>query len=146
MSIKTFAADGRRLRSHSFESVARLEQLKLVIVQRNRKGDILCAHFYGQTRTPLTSRLKAGTRYSYRELVGDGRRRWSHSKLPRIPLSPALSDSEFAQELHIERAKAFAAVCLSVTRMTEPEPVVSIENFRPRELPVSTSLPDKLAA
>jgi hypothetical protein len=115
--VRTFGPSGDRRRNYKLEAVLRLEQLKLVLVQR-RRGDVICAHFYGESRIPLESRFKAGTRYSHNESVGD-HRAWSHDRLPVLPLGPGLTASEAAVQLDVQRRSVFLQTVLSVQTTAE---------------------------
>lgn len=89
--IPTFRADGIRSRNHSLETIARLEQLKRVIVQRNRRGQPVCAHFYGDSRLPLEARFRAGTKYSFKALHAD-HQVW---ELKSLPYSAANAQTQY---------------------------------------------------
>jgi hypothetical protein len=56
------------------ESAEAMVKRKQVIAVRDRKGLIVSIHFYGESSAAHQNRLKAGTRYSYQEMVGEGRR------------------------------------------------------------------------
>src|SRR5690348_14669634 len=93
MHIPAYGADGSRRRALPLDAVLRLESLKLVVVQRNRKGAPVCVHFYGESHMPVQTRLKAGTRYSYREQVATGHT-WTHHRLPHAAVDAALGRVE----------------------------------------------------
>ncbi len=116
--IRCFGPDGANRRRYSVESAEYLVSRKSVVAVRH-KGAIVSIHFYGESRMPIQSRLKAGTRYSYKEQVGD-RHRWTHARLPSIPVLEGLSCGEFASELERLRSEVFYAVALSVTRPASP--------------------------
>jgi hypothetical protein len=112
--IRAFGPDGARRRNCTIETAEHLESLKLVIAQRTRRGKIFAIHFYGQSRIPLRARLKAGTRYSFLEAIGD-QRTWVHSRLPSIPIDDSgLSASDAADAIDFARREAFSATILSV--------------------------------
>ena len=115
LGIPTYSADGVRRRNHSLETVLFLESRKTVVLQRTRKGEVVCARFCGESYTPIRTRVKAGTRYSYLEPIG-GHRGWTHSRLPRIPVARAqeLTNKELAAELDYKRRLAFRAVQVSI--------------------------------
>lgn len=81
--VRSYCSEGLPRRWYSQESAESLVKRKAVIAVRDRKGTLLSIHFYGESRVPIKARLKAGTRYSYQELVGEGQRRWTHSRIPR---------------------------------------------------------------
>ena len=81
--IPTYGADGLRRRNHSLETLLYLESRKAVVLRRTRKGEVVCARFYGESYTPIRTRVKAGTRYSYLEQIGR-HPGWAHTRLPRI--------------------------------------------------------------
>jgi hypothetical protein len=115
--ITTYGADGLRRRNHSLETVLYLESRKSVVLQRTRKGQVVCAHFYGNSSIPIRTRLKTGTRYSYLEQIGH-RHGWVHSRLPRIPVAcgQGLTNYELTAEIDYERRLAFRAVQVSVRK------------------------------
>jgi len=93
--IPTFAADGRRLRNRSLQSVENLLALSMVVVRRGRRGQILAAQFRPLSgANPLRHSALSGTRYSFH---GQGAMRmvWSHrdhmgaaeSDFQAVPLS-----------------------------------------------------------
>jgi hypothetical protein len=112
--IPTYGADGLRRRNHSLETLF-LESRETVVLQRTRKGEVVCARFCGASYTPSRTRVNAGTRYSYLERIG-GHRGWTHRRLPRIPVACAqeLTNKEFAAELDYQRRLAFRAVQVSI--------------------------------
>jgi hypothetical protein len=116
-NVPTYGADGLRRRNHSLDTVLYLESRKAVIVQRTRKGEVVCAHFCGDSAMPIRTRVKAGTRYSYLEQIG-GHPGWVHRPLPRIPVVGArgLANRELAAELDYERQLVFRAVQVSVRK------------------------------
>jgi hypothetical protein len=111
--VPTFGPAGDRRRNYTLDSILRLEQLKLVLVERGRHGDVQRAHFYGESRIPLKSRFKPGTRYSHNESVGD-HRAWALDRLPVLPLGPGLTASEAAVQLDAGRRSVFLETVLSV--------------------------------
>lgn len=115
--IPTYGADGLRRRNHSLETVLYLESRNTVVLQRTRKGEVLRAQFCGESYTPIRTRVKAGTRYSYLERIG-GHATWTHSRLPRIPVAGAdgLLNNELVAEIDYQRRLAFRAVQVSVTK------------------------------
>jgi len=115
--IPTYGADGLRRRNHSLETLLYLESRKAVVLRRTRKGEVVCARFYGESYTPIRTRVKAGTRYSYLEQIG-GPRGWTHSRLPRIPVADAqkLTNKEFAAEIDYQSRLAFRAVQVRVRK------------------------------
>jgi hypothetical protein len=115
--IPTYGADGLRRRNHSLETLLYLESRKAVVLRRTRKGEVVCARFYGESSIAIRTRLKPGTRYSYLEPIG-GHRGWAHSRLPRIPVACAeeLTNKEFAAEIEYQRRLAFRAVQVSVRK------------------------------
>ena len=119
--IRAFGPDGilwrRRL---TLEKAEQHVRMKRAVAQRNRRGVIVCIHFYGDARRPLSARFKAGTRYSYQETVGC-RRRWTHRSLPSVPVSAGLSASEFCEQVDLARRAAFASVTASVS-LESPNP------------------------
>jgi hypothetical protein len=110
-AIPTYGPDGSRRRAYSLESVLYFESRKTVYVQR-RNGVVRYAHWYGDSVMPLQSRLKAGTRYSHREQVGD-RKAWTHRPLPIYRVEKAKTTAEFYAELTERQAAPFVAVTLS---------------------------------
>jgi hypothetical protein len=81
MRIPTFGPEGQRRRALLLEDLLVLESRKMVFLSRQIKnGKVLSAHFYGESRHPYC-RPKAGTKYSFRENVGDGKV-WQHKRLP----------------------------------------------------------------
>src|SRR5206468_3974065 len=68
--VRSYCSEGLPRRWYSQESAESLVKRKAVIAVRDRKGTLLSIHFYGESRVPIKNRLKAGTRYSYQELVG----------------------------------------------------------------------------
>jgi hypothetical protein len=115
--IPTYGADGLRRRNHSLETVLYLESRNAVVLRRTRKGEVLRAQFCGESYTPIRTRVKAGTRYSYLEQIGS-HPGWTHSRLPRIPVARAqeLTNKEFAAEIDNERRLAFRAVEVSARK------------------------------
>lgn len=121
--VRSYCAEGLPRRRYSQESAEALVKRKAVIAVRDRKGAILSIHFYGESRLPLKSRLKAGTRYSYQELVGEGRRRWNHSRLVqpdarKLDGLASLSLPEYLRVYRILESEPFRAVQVSIT--TQP--------------------------
>jgi hypothetical protein len=100
-SVRAFGPDGARRRNCTPETAERLASLKLVIAQRNPKtGAITVIHFCDHesrighgSHVPLQARLKAGTRYSFREQIGDGHG-WAHHRLPYVAMDAALGRIE----------------------------------------------------
>jgi hypothetical protein len=88
--------------------------LKRAIAQRSRRGVIVCIHFYGDSRRPLSAKFQAGTRYSYQETVAGCRRRWTHRKFPNVPLPSGLTGRELVAQLDLARRAAFQGVTASV--------------------------------
>ena len=115
--IPTYGADGVRRRDHSLETVLYMESCKTAVLRRTRKGEVVCARFYGESSVAIRTRLKPGTRYSYLERIG-GHRGWTHSLLPRIPVPGAqeLTNNELAAEVDYERRLVFRAVQVSVRK------------------------------
>jgi hypothetical protein len=86
MSIPTYGADGvRRSRDYSLESLLRMESAKTAILRRGRRGNVQCAYLYEDSRVPIETRLRAGSMYSYQEQLENGRKRWTHRRLPTLP-------------------------------------------------------------
>lgn len=119
--IRAFGPDGVlwRLRL-TLEKAEQHIRSKRAVAQRNDRGVITCIHFYGESRKPLHSRFKAGTRYSYQEVVGC-RRRWTHRVLPSVPLPSGLTGSELIEQLDLARRAAFQGVTNSVF-IESPDP------------------------
>ncbi|MGI8962354.1 MAG: hypothetical protein ACR2IV_21875 [Bryobacteraceae bacterium] len=116
-NIRTYGADGLRRRDHSLETVLYLESRKTAILHRTRKGLVVRAQLCGESNSPIRTRVKAGTRYSYLEQIG-ARHSWAHRRLPRIPVAcaQALTNNELAAEVDYERRIAFRAVQVSVRK------------------------------
>jgi hypothetical protein len=55
--IPTYGADGLRRRNHSLETVLFLESRETVVLQRTRKGEVVCARFSGESYTPVRTRV-----------------------------------------------------------------------------------------
>jgi hypothetical protein len=81
-SVPTFAADGRRLRNRTPESIEHLLALSLVVVERGRKDRIRAAFFRPTDgATPVKPRAHMGTKYSYNEHLPSGHTAWKHRRL-----------------------------------------------------------------
>src|SRR5438270_536818 len=112
--ILAFGPDGVLWRRRfTLEKAEQHVRLKRATAQRNRRGVIICIHFYSESRKPLHSRFKAGTRYSHIEMVGC-RRRWTHRNLPPMPVAAGLSAGEFLEQVDLERRSAFQSTLASV--------------------------------
>lgn len=112
--IPTYGPEGQRRRALLLDDLLVLESRKMVVLQRGiRTGKVLSAHFFGEHYCAVKTKPKAGTKYSYQEQLGN-RRRWTHSRLPRIPVEAGLSCSEFAARLDTLRRLSFHAVTLSI--------------------------------
>jgi hypothetical protein len=112
--IRAFGPDGVLWsRRFSLEKAEQHVRLKRAVAQRNRRGVITCIHFYGESRKPLHSRFKPGTRYSHQEVVGC-RRRWTHRNLPSVPVAAGLTAGEFWEQIDLARRLAFQGVANSV--------------------------------
>lgn len=127
ITVPTYSSDGSRLRRYTLAAIERLEQLNLVAIQRNRKGKIVCAHFRNaEGANPIRTTAHVGSKYSYREKVGDGLFAWSLKGLPA-------SEHEDA-DLFVRGI--FRNVALSCMKRDEPTPapskVVSIDAGRKR--------------
>ena len=116
-SIPTYGADGLRRRNHSLKTLLYMESRQTAVLQRTRYGEILRAQFCGESSIRAPRRLKAGTRYSYLEQIGD-QHGWALTRLPRIPVlcAKALTNTELAAEVDYERRLAFLAVQVSVRK------------------------------
>ena len=57
-------------------------------------------------------------RYSHMQPIGD-RRAWVHRQLPAVPVAFGLSESEFQEQLDLERRLAFQGVTTSVLAQAE---------------------------
>jgi hypothetical protein len=122
--IPTYAADGRRLRDYALSSIERLLTLHLIIVARNRKGKIVCAHFRPVGgANPLRRAAHLGTRYSFELPLPSGHFAWTHRRLLQSQeieaLFGELDDRDDADQF--VRA-VFRAVPLSVMRPKPPSP------------------------
>lgn len=118
--VRSFCSEGMPRRRYSMESAEALVKRKAVIAVRDRKGNILSIHFYGESRLPIKNRLKAGTRYSYQELVGEGRRRWNHTRVNRpderrLDGFASLPTAEFLRVYRAIESEPFRAVQISIT-------------------------------
>lgn len=82
MTIPTYAADGRRLRSYTPSAVARLISLDQIVVECNRKGKIVCATFRPASgANPIRKTAHLGQHYSFREALPSGHHCWKHSNV-----------------------------------------------------------------
>ncbi len=138
--IPTFAADGRRLRNYSVESVERLSNLHLItVVRAGRKGAIVSAHFRspgGASAIKRTAHL--GQKYSYLARIGQSRL-WQHQPLlqrtDRRQLEADTADDRAAAELYIRGIfRAVPLSCLQHQPGTSTHPgakVVPIDSLRP---------------
>lgn len=118
--VRSYCSEGLPRRRYSQESAEALIKRKAVIAVRDRKGTILSIHFYGESRLPIKNRLKAGTRYSYQEQIGEGHRRWNHSRLAQPDsrkLDPfaTLPPDEYLQVYRAIESEPFRAVQISIT-------------------------------
>jgi hypothetical protein len=145
--VKTYAADGRRLRDHAHGSIERLLALSRVVVRRyergRRKGLIKVAQYRPLSgANPLRITCHMGTRYSIDELLPSGHHAWKHRELPQRQYVEFLLGEPVEDEavLDLYLKAIFRAVPLSVLRRERPTPpprrpvskVVSIDAFRKR--------------
>lgn len=112
--IPTYGPEGQRRRALLLNDLLVLEGRKMVVLQRGiRTGKVLSAHFFGEHYRAIQTRPKAGTKYSFKEQIGDCRA-WSLCRLPRIPVEAGLSCGEFAHRLETLQRSAFHAVTQSI--------------------------------
>lgn len=113
--MKAFGPDGQlRRKRFSQESARFLAQVKAVIPQWDRRGkQIICIHFYGESRTPVKNRLKAGTIYTYQEQVAD-RKAWTHKRLPYRAMDASTGHIETPEVIDSHIRSLFCAVALSI--------------------------------
>lgn len=136
-----FASDGRRLRDYSLRAVELLLAISRVVVERNKRGEILCATFRPLSgANPLSKSAHMGQRYSYAQPLADGHYAWRHRELigerDIEALFGELTEHELeSRELFIRAV--FRAVPLSILRRpgvkkSTPARVFSIEAGRSR--------------
>jgi hypothetical protein len=118
--VRSYCSEGLPRRWYSPESAEALVKRKSVIAVRDRRGVIISIHFYGESRLPIKNRLKAGTRYSYQEMVGEGRRRWNHSRLNqpdqrKLDGFASLPAAEYSRAYRILESEPFRAVQISIS-------------------------------
>jgi hypothetical protein len=118
--VRSFCSEGLPRRRYSMESAEAMVKRKQVIAVRDRKGLIVSIHFYGESRIPIKSRLKAGTRYSFKELIGDGHQRWNHSRVYRpedrkLDGFASLPAAQYSRAYRILESEPFRAVQISIT-------------------------------
>lgn len=150
-SVKAFGSDGElRRKRFSQESAKRLAELRTVVaVWDRRRTRILTIHFYGDSRIPLKSRLKAGTRYSFQEQVAD-RRAWTHKRLPYQAIDAQTGFVEQPEIIDQYIRLLFQAVPASI--MASGVPKVTVQKPGMRSAPVisieagRTKLSEKAAA
>ena len=112
MRIPTFGPEGQRRRALLLEDLLVLESRKIVFLSRQIKnGKVLSAHFYGESRHPYC-RPKAGTKYSFRESVGDSKV-WQHKTLPYRAMNMATEYLEPRQAIDRYIRALFAGVAHS---------------------------------
>jgi hypothetical protein len=142
-TVKAFGPDGGRRRNYSVEDAEYLAGRRTVIAVRNRRGIILTIHFYGESRIPLKSRLKAGTKYSFREPLKAGCA-WSLKRLPWGAVDAATGYVLPPEALTREMMAMFQQVPLSITAREPMAPVIEITS--PRKLRKGTAQPERIAA
>ncbi len=142
ITIPTYGADGQRLRNYPLRSIEWMLSLDEVVVQRNRKGSIVCAHLRaeGGALTILDSAYM-GQHYSFDERLPSGRSAWRHSPLlQRADRKNLMSEGFNSEQVDRFVRRTFRAVplsCMSRTRLEgppTPAKVVSIDSFRKRGL------------
>lgn len=133
-SVKAFGPDGElRRKRFSQDSARRLAELRTVVaVWDRRRSRIVSIHFYGESRIPLKSRLRAGTRYSYLEQVSD-RRTWRHKGLPYQAMDAATGRVESPEIIDRAIRLLFQQVPTSimssdVPNVTVPKPIMRPTN------------------
>lgn len=117
--IRSFSSEGLPRRRYAVSDAEWLIQRKIVVAVRNRRGEVVSIHFYGESRIPIKSRLKAGTRYSYQEVVGLGHRRWDFSRVygpDERRLDYSLSRDQYRRQYQALESEPFRAVQISVTK------------------------------
>lgn len=117
--VRSYSAEGLPRRRYAVSDAEWLIQRKVVVAVRNRRGEVVSIHFYGESRIPIKSRLKAGTRYSYQEVVGLGHRRWDFSRVygpDERRLDYSLTADQYRRQYRQLESEPFRAVQISVTR------------------------------
>jgi hypothetical protein len=138
--VRSYCSEGLPRRRYTQESAEALVKRKQVIAVRDRKGGIVSIHFYGESRLPLKNRLKAGTKYSYQELVGEGRRRWNHSRLAqpdskKLDAFASLPMADYLRIYRILESEPFRAVQSSITIQPTQTSVRALTRRRPAKSP-----------
>ena len=82
-TIPIYSADGTRLRNRTAASIEQLLADGKIVVERNRRGRIVCATFHPAQSAALVIRKKphAGQTYSYSQTLPSGRKAWRFSAL-----------------------------------------------------------------
>jgi hypothetical protein len=143
--IRTYAANGARLRDRSLESVETLEALGKVAVRRSKRGTITVCQFRSEPNgaNPIAKTAHLGQVYSFRQELPSGHRVWKHRALVQSQAVEALfgEPAEDPQALDTFVRSVYLHVALSV--ITEPAPrtpptpakVVNIAGYAARRRP-----------
>jgi hypothetical protein len=89
-TVPTYIADGRRCRDYGLAACKRMEKLGMMVLERNRRGKIVCATFRPEEqdsytrRNPLRQTIPTGSYHSREELIGN---HWVWQFRPGITLN-----------------------------------------------------------
>lgn len=139
--VPTYSPDGRRWRNTTRAVAEIWADNGIVVVTRNRKGEIVCVHFREPDgANPLRHTAHMGQRYVRRRKTADGTLTyWEFAPILTASDHQALRDSfgGSKQELEAYLQRIFRAVPLSCMPQAGPPPpktpakVVSIADGRP---------------
>jgi hypothetical protein len=88
--VPTYIADGRRCRDYTRAMCERLEKRGMMVLERNRRGKVVCATFRPEAldsstrRNPTRPTIPTGTYHSREELIEN---HWVWQHRPRITLN-----------------------------------------------------------
>jgi hypothetical protein len=132
--IRTYAANGARLRDRSQESVETLEALGKVSVRRSKRGTMTVCQFRSEANgaNPIAKTAHLGQVYSFRQELPSGHRVWKHRALVQNMAVEALFGEpvEDAAELDKYVRSIYLTVALSVTTQpTLPKTPANVVNI-----------------